>query len=88
MYDKGTCRWDSPSLQKKKTYVKGVNTKSLPIHGVAHGVDVQIRQWKGKIGTIVPFLDENRFYLGMDFLDRAKAFIVPYASTLFITVDG
>jgi len=24
----------------------------------------------------------------MDFLDRAKAFIVPYANTLFITGDG
>ena len=24
----------------------------------------------------------------MDFLDRVKAFIVPYASTLFITTDG
>ena len=28
------------------------------------------------------------YYLGMDFLDKARAFIIPYASTLFIMGNG
>jgi len=74
--------------KKEKGYVKGVNAKSLPIHGVARGADIRIGPWKGKIDiTIVP-LDDRKFYLGMDFLDKARAFIVPYASALFVMVDG
>ena len=37
-----------------------------------------------KVNIIVALLKDRKFYLGMDFLDLAKAFIVPYASTLFI----
>jgi len=43
---------------------------------------------KGKVNiTVTPF-DYQKFYLGMDFLDRAKDFIVPHANTLFIMGDG
>jgi len=28
--------------KKEKCYVKGLNAKSLPIHGVAHGADIRI----------------------------------------------
>ena len=28
--------------KKKRGYVKGVNAKSLPIHGIARGTDIQI----------------------------------------------
>jgi len=63
--------------KKEKGYVKGVNAKNLPIHGVAHDVGIQIRPWKDKVDiTIGPF-DDRKFYLGMDFLDKAKAFIIP-----------
>ena len=36
--------------------------------------------------TVAPF-DDQQLYLGMDFLDKVRAFIVPYASTLFIMAD-
>ena len=74
--------------KKERGYVKGVNAKSLPIHGVARGADIQIGPRKGKIDITVAPLDDQKFYLGMDFLDKARAFIVPYASTLFITTNG
>jgi len=78
-----------PLLSKKKRcYVKGVKVKSLPIHGIARNTDIQIRPCKGKVDITVASLDDRKFYLGMDFLDKAKAFIVPYANTLFIMVDG
>ena len=74
--------------KKERGYVKGVNAKSLPIHGVARGADIQIGPWKGKVDITVAPLDDRKFYLGMDFLDKARASIVPHASTLFIMADG
>ena len=39
---------------------------------------------KGKVGITIAPLDDRKFYLGMDFLNKAKVIIVPHASTLFI----
>ena len=74
--------------KKEMGYVKGVNAKSLPIHGIARGTDIRIGLWKGKVDITVAPLDDRKFCLGMNFLDKARAFIVPYASTLFIMADG
>jgi len=76
------------SYKKERGYVKGVNIKSLPIHGIARGNDIQIGPWRGKADITVVSLDDRKFNLGMDILGRAKAFIVPYACTLFIAADG
>ena len=74
--------------KKEKGYVKGVNAKSLPIHGVAKDTNIQVGPWKGEVDiTVAPF-DDRKFYLGMDFLNKAKAIIVPHASTLFIMDNG
>jgi len=43
--------------KKEKGYVKGVNSKSLLIHGVARGTDIQVRPWRGKVDTTVALLD-------------------------------
>jgi len=64
------------SYKKERGYVKGVNAKSLPIHGVARGADIRIGPWKGKIDITIAPLDDRKFYLRMDFLDTARAFIV------------
>jgi len=74
--------------KKEKGYVKGVIAKSLPIHGVVRDADIQIGPRKGKVHINVSPLDDRKFYLGMDFLDKTKDFIIPYAKTLFITADG
>lgn len=74
--------------KKEKGYVKGINAKSLPIYGVAWGIDIQIGPWRGKVDITVASLDDQKFYLGMDFLDMVKAFLVPYANTLFIMDNG
>ena len=76
------------SYTKEKGYVKGVNAKSLPIEGVARGALVQIGQWKGKADITVAPLDDKKFYLGIDFLDTVKAFLVPYANTMCIMETG
>jgi len=74
--------------KKEKGYVKGVNAKSLPIHGVARGTNMQVGPWKDKVDITIAPLNDQKFYLGMDFLNKAKAIVVPYASTLFIIDNG
>ena len=71
--------------KKEKDYVKEVNAKSLLIYRVARGTDSQVVSWRGKVDIIIGSLDDRKFYMGMDFLDKAKVIIVPYANTLFIT---
>jgi len=44
--------------KRERGYVKGVNAKSLPIHGVARGADIQIGPWKGKVDITVAPLDD------------------------------
>ena len=74
--------------KKEKGYVKGVNVKSLPIHGISWGTDIQVGPWKGKVDITITSLDDQKFYMGMNFLDKAKVVIVAHASTLFITENG
>eukprot|EP00257_Ricinus_communis_P019332 XP_015578290.1 uncharacterized protein LOC107261709 [Ricinus communis] len=74
--------------KKEKGFIKGVNAKRLPIIGVARGTNIRIGQWQGKVDiTIAPIVDQ-RFYLGMDFLDMVKAFLVPYTNTMCIMENG
>ena len=75
-------------ISKRGGYVKGVNARSLPIHGVAHGTPIQIGQWKGKIDITVAPLDDKKFFLGIDFLDAVKAHLVPYTDNLCIMETG
>ena len=73
---------------KEKGYVKGVNPKSLPMHGVARGTNIQVERRKGKVDITVAPLDDRKFYLGMDFVNKVKPIIVPHAGTLFIVNNG
>ena len=75
----------SLSYKKKKGYVKGVNARSLPIHEISLSTDIQVGHWRGNVNITVTPLDDRKFYLGMNFLNKAKVIIVPKANTLFIT---
>jgi len=78
----------SLSYKKEKGNFKGVNTKSTLIDGVACTADIQIGPWKGKVDITATPLEDRKFYFGMDFLNKARCFIVPYASTLYIMDKG
>ena len=65
--------------KKKKGYVKGDNAQSLPIHGVAQGTDIQVGPWRGKSDITFAPLNNRKFYMGLEFLDKAKGIIVPHA---------
>ena len=44
------------SYKKERGYVKGVNAKSLPIHGIAQGTYIQIGPWKVRLTSLLPLL--------------------------------
>jgi len=49
---------------------------------------IQISQWQGKANITIAPLDDKKFYLGIDFLDMVKAFLVPYANTMCTMEKG
>ena len=76
------------SYTKEKGFVKGVNARSLPIECVAWGALIEIGQWQGKVDITVVLLDDKKFYLGIDFLDMVKTFLVSYTNTMCILEEG
>ncbi|MBA0683543.1 hypothetical protein Goari_025192 [Gossypium aridum] len=57
--------------------IKMVNFNEFPIVGVAQGVEQQIGPWKGKDDFSVIHLDDYNFVLGLNFLEKINALLVP-----------
>lgn len=72
----------------EKGYFMGVNANSLPIDGVARDTPIRIGQWQGKADITIAPIDDKKFDLGIDFIDKVKAFLVPYANTMCIMEKG
>ena len=72
------------SVEKTKTWLKTVNSKEVPTVGVAKGVDLQIGSWQGKESIEVVSLDDFEFVIGMEFLDKIDALIVPRSNCLCV----
>lgn len=51
---------------------------------MAHGVELQLGDWKGKETLEVISLDDYDFVIGLDFLDRINALLVPFANCICI----
>ena len=56
--------------------------------GVAQGVELKLGDWKGKEKIEVIPLDDYEFFVGLDFLDRINALLVPFANYLCILDTG
>lgn len=72
------------SYAKEVGFVKCVNAKCLQISGVARGTKICFGQWQGTIDITIAPLDDNKFYLGIDFLTEVQALLAPYANTMCI----
>ncbi|PPS02744.1 hypothetical protein GOBAR_AA17918 [Gossypium barbadense] len=65
------------NIKNESGQIQMVNSKSVPIKGVAKGVDLQLGDWTGNASIkVIPF-DDYDFMVGLSFLDRANAFTVP-----------
>ncbi|XP_040967114.1 uncharacterized protein [Gossypium hirsutum] len=65
--------------------IKTVNSESIPIKGVAKGVDLQLGNWSGKVSIKVIPLDDYDFVVGLSFLDQVKALIAPSSNYMVIS---
>nr|GFB08920.1 hypothetical protein CTI12_AA187700 [Tanacetum cinerariifolium] len=67
--------------------IKAVNSPAKPIHGAAKDVRAKIGEWEGTIDLSVVPMDDFKVVLGLEFLDKVRAFPMPFANSLCI-VDG
>ncbi|XP_057985426.1 uncharacterized protein LOC110653506 [Hevea brasiliensis] len=71
----------------KAGWLKAVNSKPTPTHGVAANVGVKIGEWTVFIDFSVVSMDDYSCVLGMDFMDRVKAIPIPFANSLCIVEE-
>ncbi|GKB19495.1 putative retrotransposon gag domain, aspartic peptidase domain protein, partial [Tanacetum coccineum] len=62
--------------------IKVVNSPTNAIHRVAKDVRAKIGEWEGTIDLSVVPMDDFKVVLGLEFLDRVRAFPMPFANSL------
>ncbi|GKD20860.1 putative retrotransposon gag domain, aspartic peptidase domain protein, partial [Tanacetum coccineum] len=67
--------------------IKVVNSLAKAIHGVAKDVRAKIGEWEEIIDLSVVPIDDFKVVLGLEFLDKVRAFPMPFANSLCI-LDG
>nr|GEW43303.1 hypothetical protein [Tanacetum cinerariifolium] len=67
--------------------IKAVNSLAKIIYGVAKDVRAKIGEWEGTIDLAVVPIDDFKVVLRLEFLDRVRAFPMPFANSLCI-LDG
>lgn len=72
---------------KEGGFIKAVNSGAKPICGVARRVKAKVGEWVGTIDLAMVLIDDLRLVLGMEFMDKVKAFPISFANSLCI-LDG
>ncbi|KAM1160926.1 hypothetical protein TB2_000069 [Malus domestica] len=75
-------------VTKEPGSVKTVNSAATPIVGVARNVQVDIGTWKGKIDFTVVKMDDYGVVIGLEFMDKVRAFPIPFYNIFCILADG
>ena len=75
-------------VTKEAGSVKTVNTPATPIVGVARDVEVHIGTWKGKVDFTVVKMDDYGMVIGLEFMDKVRAFPIPFYNIFCIVADG
>ncbi|GJU13413.1 putative retrotransposon gag domain, aspartic peptidase domain protein [Tanacetum coccineum] len=68
--------------------IKAVNSPAKAIHEVAKDVRAKIGEWEGTINLSVVLMDDFKVVLGLEFLDKVRAFPTPFANSLCILYGG
>ncbi|GJY15250.1 putative nucleotidyltransferase, ribonuclease H [Tanacetum coccineum] len=68
--------------------IKAVNSLANAIHGVSKDVWAKIGEWEGTIDLLVVPMDDFKVVLGLEFLDRVRAFSMPFTNSLCILNGG
>ncbi|CAN6705190.1 unnamed protein product [Malus baccata var. baccata] len=75
-------------VTKEPGSMKTVNSTATPIVGVARNVQVDIGTWKGNINFTVVKMDDYGVVIGLEFMDKVRAFPIPFYNILCILADG
>ncbi|KAM2106330.1 hypothetical protein ACFX1X_015700 [Malus domestica] len=75
-------------VTKEPGSVKTVNSAATPIVGVARNVHVDIGTWKGTIDFTVVKMDDYGVVIGLEFMDKVRAFPIPFYNIFCILADG
>ncbi|CAN6554607.1 unnamed protein product [Malus baccata var. baccata] len=75
-------------VTKEPGSVKTVNFAATPIVGVARNVQVDIGTWKGEIDFTVVKMDDYGVVIGLEFMDKVRAFPIPFYNIFCILADG
>nr|GFC21976.1 hypothetical protein [Tanacetum cinerariifolium] len=67
--------------------IKAVNFLAKAIHGVAKDVWAKIGEYEGMIDLSMVLMDDFKMVIGLEFLDKVRAFPTPFANSLCI-LDG
>nr|GFA05301.1 hypothetical protein [Tanacetum cinerariifolium] len=67
--------------------IKAVNSLAKAIHGVAKDVRAKIGDCEGTIDLSVVLMDDFKVVFGLEFLDKVRAFSMPFVNSLCI-LDG
>ncbi|CAN6708067.1 unnamed protein product [Malus baccata var. baccata] len=75
-------------VTKEPGSVKTVNSAATPIVGVARNVQVDNGTWKGRIDFTVVKMDDYGVVIGLEFMDKVRAFPIPFYNIFCILDDG
>ncbi|KAL6202217.1 hypothetical protein ACLB2K_025926 [Fragaria x ananassa] len=75
-------------VTKESGSVKAVNTAATPIVGVVRDVEVRIGAWKGRVDFTVVEMDDYGMVIGLEFMDKARAFPIPSSNIFCIVAEG
>ncbi|KAM2418624.1 hypothetical protein ACFX1W_025288 [Malus domestica] len=75
-------------VTKEPGSVKTVNSAATPIVGVARNVQVDIGTWKGTIDFTIVKMDDYGVVIGLEFMDKVRAFPIPFYNIFCILADG
>ena len=68
----------------REGWIKTVNATARRLGGVAKGVDMVLGTWKGPVDFSVAPMDDFQVVLGMDFMRKASAFVMPSLNSVCI----
>ncbi|XP_074299190.1 uncharacterized protein LOC141630238 [Silene latifolia] len=71
-------------LNRGEGSMKAVNSKALPIQGLAREVVIKMGEWTGKLDFTSLLMDDFKIVLGMDFLKQTPTFLAPHNGSLIM----
>ncbi|KAF2285582.1 hypothetical protein GH714_005632 [Hevea brasiliensis] len=77
----------SIAFHKQVGWLKAINSKPTPTHGVTNKVAVKLGEWTGLIDFSIVSMNDYACVLGMNFMDRVRAIPIPFVNSLCIVED-